>query len=498
MIWYLILLAVIVVLLILGGSLLFVRKYQHPDEVNKAWHCKILVVFGLTLACVQCLLIPFDIAFNGAEFNPLPTIWQVCYIGTAVYCFGVAPFFLVFYTSDEFSSFLKRLCTSLCWSILAGIGFCIVIGIGFAFLAEVEIPVESHGAPMLSEKQFKCLMANNKLSTIDCGQIAIKKLSSLYTVFDHVVKLRTTLVVFVLAMVAFIGSFLVMLYAGIGLFGLPLSMINAYRLRPHYISKDQFVTKKLEIAAWTRDLIDCAVKYRDQNMKKTSYTFSPRNDRFVNKVKSTLYELEKDYEKLIEAEKTHGQTSLWPYVHLVVGCICLVIASSWFIHILVYMFLKPAVRQPFLNSIFNQLSAAFPLAGVLAYMTFAVYLLFASVKGQMIFGMRFFLIAIHPLVPAGTMMNSMLFNASVIVLCSAACCRFCADAFDGYVAGTSTAQLFGTQVKYLKGIKIFYQYLVFYYIFFGMSALTALYMTIRPYFNKPKPKTAAEAIALQR
>jgi hypothetical protein len=42
--------------------------------------------------------------------------------------------------------------------------------------------------------------------------------------------------------------------------------------------------------------------------------------------------------------------------------------------------------------------------------------------------------------PAGTMMNSMLFNASVIVLCSAACCRFCADAFDGYVAGTSTAQ----------------------------------------------------------
>ena len=34
-------------------------------------------------------------------------------------------------------------------------------------------------APMLSEKQFKCLMANNKLSTIDCGQIAIKKLSSL-------------------------------------------------------------------------------------------------------------------------------------------------------------------------------------------------------------------------------------------------------------------------------------------------------------------------------
>jgi hypothetical protein len=42
------------------------------------------------------------------------------------------------------------------------------------------------------------------------------------------------------------------------------------------------------------------------------------------------------------------------------------------------MFLKPAVRQPFLNSIFNQLSAAFPLAGVLAYMTFAVYLLFAS------------------------------------------------------------------------------------------------------------------------
>ena len=38
---------------------------------------------------------------------------------------------------------------------------------------------------------------------------------------------------------AFIGSFLVMLYAGIGLFGLPLSRINEYRHRPHRISDDE-------------------------------------------------------------------------------------------------------------------------------------------------------------------------------------------------------------------------------------------------------------------
>ena len=32
-------------------------------------------------------------------------------------------------------------------------------------------------------------------------------------------------------------------------------------------------------------------------------------------------------------------------------------------------------------------------------------------------------------------------NAGVILLCSSACCRFCADAFAGYVAGTSTANV---------------------------------------------------------
>jgi hypothetical protein len=34
-------------------------------------------------------------------------------------------------------------------------------------------------------------------------------------------------------------------------------------------------------------------------------------------------------------------------------------------------------------------------------------------------------------------------NAGVILLCSSACCRFCADAFAGYVAGTSTANVHG-------------------------------------------------------
>jgi hypothetical protein len=43
--------------------------------------------------------------------------------------------------------------------------------------------------------------------------------------------------------VAFIGSFLVMLYAGIGLFGLPLSRINEYRHRPHRIPDDEYARK---------------------------------------------------------------------------------------------------------------------------------------------------------------------------------------------------------------------------------------------------------------
>ncbi len=38
---------------------------------------------------------------------------------------------------------------------------------------------------------------------------------------------------------------------------------------------------------------------------------------------------------------------------------------------------------------------------------------------------------------------------------------------------------------------------VFYYIFFSVCTLTVLFMVIRPYFRKAKPKTAAEAIALR-
>jgi hypothetical protein len=55
MLWYLILLAVIVVLLILGGSVLFVRKYQHAEDAGKAWAMKFLVVRAWEHHCKHSL-----------------------------------------------------------------------------------------------------------------------------------------------------------------------------------------------------------------------------------------------------------------------------------------------------------------------------------------------------------------------------------------------------------------------------------------------------------
>jgi LMBR1 domain-containing protein 1 len=68
-------------------------------------------------------------------------------------------------------------------------------------------------------------------------------------------------------------------------------------------------------------------------------------------------------------------------VQLILGIISAVLSISWMIQLILEVFLQ-GLLGPYLSDIFQKLTAAFPLFGVVAYGIFAFYLLACVVKGM--------------------------------------------------------------------------------------------------------------------
>jgi hypothetical protein len=106
-----------------------------------------------------------------------------------------------------------------------------------------------------------------------------------------------------------------------------------------------------------------------------------------------------------------------------------------------------------------------------------LYLLFCVIKGNFQFGVRIFCCwAVHPMEKGKTLMNSFLFNISLVLLGSMAITQFVTDCLSDYVAFTDIDALFNTLIKNLKFFKYFYRHHVFQYILFGVFVLSLFYM----------------------
>jgi LMBR1 domain-containing protein 1 len=156
-------------------------------------------------------------------------------------------------------------------------------------------------------------------------------------------------------------------------------------------------------------------------------------------------------------------------VQLAAGVLAVALSFSWFLQILLEIFLKG--KYPFLSAVFTSLAGAFPLFGVVAYGVFAFYLMVAIVAGSVRFAGRFFLISMHPMRLNGTMMNSLLFNVMILLVCSVSAIQLCATAFRQFASSSAIAQIFVAQIQYLKYLNLFYSLdvPVFYALLFAIS-----------------------------
>lgn len=457
---FLLFVALVIFIMVVIANIYILVYFQHEDDKNLAIFPKIVVVSGLTLACVAVLLLPMDVA-NAATFGDLPMVllWQIVYMAIAILCVFVIPFALFYYEAEDPESNSSQFWTALKYEAITVVVAFITLIIMYTFLGWVDIPIRGYES-----------------GTKDIDEEVSSSCPDECTGKSFIMTLGVTPPVYVMALIAFIGWFFFVLFGGIGLAALPLDLISDFQNRPKGIDLAEYADQKIKLNERANKLIEIGKNFEKEGRLQKQ---SRGNKKIFNKFKQAVFFLEKDWELLKIQYKQRGGNPLAYWFWLLVGIICSVLSIFWVIHICLFVFPETPV-DGFLNNYFMALDGFFPLFGVITYCMFCFYLLWCVVKGCMKFGMRFFFLRIHPMRVGGTMMNSFLFNTSMILICSVSVVQFCATAFSTYARLTAIDMIFGVQVRNLRFLQFFFQNNVFLYALVGLFAFSTIFLLIFP------------------
>ena len=504
---------------------------QHPDDKNEALFPKCLVLLGFMIAQGSILMIPLDVANQGTYAGcqgydntfcgglDMAMAWQILYIVVLAYIVLLIPFAIFYYEADDGQGNLKesQCCNAVKYELVVLLVAGLTLFLMFHFLGNTEIPVttyslhvNNHTAWIMEHGSWHNQTVAPPFAALGCDSTAdstavpavvaacdevIAQLS--YPGSSSVLTLPITFLVYVMAMMGWVGWFSFVLFAGVGLAALPVDCIMAFVYRPRHMDAVEFAEAQLSVRTRVNELIDIGEMLkaeREEKLKDNAGFFARRridgDDKItVNKLKQAVMILETDVSELkLCHENYHKYNPLVPFGKLLAGILSFALSALWLIQICVYV-LPPEPITPFLNDYFVLLDGFFSLFGVITVCVFSMYLLCCVVCGCFKLGMRFFIIELHPMVPNGTYMNSFLFNLGVILLCSLPVIQFSVIAFADYAQYSDVAQIFGVQIKHLKFFSKFWTTNAFIYAIIGTFALTAIFLVVRP---RDKPTSSLE------
>jgi len=128
------------------------------------------------------------------------------------------------------------------------------------------------------------------------------------------------------------------------------------------------------------------------------------------------------------------------------------------------------------------------------FAVFSLYLLWASMKGNIKFGLRFFCFTFYPMKKGSTFMNAILVNILMFNIWAMSLVHFCTISFDEYARLTEVDLIFGAQLKYMTFYKYFFKYTIFPYVLVGWAFVTLIYLMYKPVKNIDLKQLAAEKI----
>jgi LMBR1 domain-containing protein 1 len=240
------------------------------------------------------------------------------------------------------------------------------------------------------------------------------------------VLLQVTFIIYLAALMSFVGWFIFAIYVGIGFIALPIDCINAFRYRPRPLAFTELQKQRKALRDRASELMKVAYDLGRKNVEFSEQGHSGserRKNKRANATEMNRYRvlvdlLEGDMEKFQMSDPQYYRQYYNPFVpwaKLLGGIISVVLTVVWVVHIIIYMLFSPPL-YPFLNNYFTWFDTWFPLFGTISIAVFALYLLLAVAKGNTKFGTRFFLIKVHPMEAGKTLLNALVFNVALILL----------------------------------------------------------------------------------
>ena len=464
--WWLIVVAVVVCLVVLGLSCYFVVIFIAENDKASAWFPKAVVVVSLSIAMIGVLLLPFDIASRKdpttmSKLSGIDTelMWQVLLWIIGGLVIVIVPFTMFFYEAydPEQYSVVQQITPAALYTfglVACFIALCAVLWITVGI---AEIPYYSYTS------------AAQRVVAHDPG-IQYRQLKNI-----QILPIGVSLFVYVVGLLCGFGWLLFMIYGAVGLTALPVDTMSAWMNRPKPISQGEYAGEVERIASRADMLLKEGKKLQQEQRKKNNRSVRRR----VNALKQEVTLMEDEIEKLDIAYKDQGGSPFKVAFQLMGAVFGGILSLMWILHVFLYNTLN---LNPFLNDFLVQMDETFSLLGTLVYSIFAFYLLGCTVKGCVKVGMRLVIFTIHPMKIGDTLMNAMLFNTALILLTSVVVTQFCAWSFRFYATNTAVDTLLNLYVRRLKGIgtAMFY----FQYIFIIVAILSIFWVILCP--RKPQ------------
>lgn len=481
--WLTLTFTIIITISLIIANIYLLAYYCHPDDKGTAMGIiiKVFVVIGLGLAWAQVLMVPLDVS-NNRTFGgglDMKLFWFIIFMASVVYVLFFFPILTGLYETDPDWSCCDKFKHSFCCFICTMV---VIVAIGLILyftIGNANIPIDS----------IYCQMTT---SNIQDSSATVLTVASCDYDTDTKIEVEVSFMIYCVAVMSFISWFIFAIFGGIGLAAIPLDFFHDFCTRPKTIKSEEIEDRRKELVRNIDELKLLGEKVKDMEDKgynkefiwsKKRRNYNKKNHEF--KAGAVLAEKE-FYVINIAQEMKQEQCYLICYFLLIpFGIITSIITILWIIQfICTYFYMKDHRRAgyPFLSYMFiyfQDHNVAF--LSFIFFSIFCLYLLWATMKGNIKFGVRFLCCwSVHPMKKDETYMNSFLFNVSLILLGSISITQFCANSFPDYVTFTDIDMIFNVQIKYLDFFVWFYKYHVFEYILFGIFVISLIYLLLRP------------------
>lgn len=168
-----------------------------------------------------------------------------------------------------------------------------------------------------------------------------------------------------IGLMAFIGSWVLIIFLGVGLSAVPIDLIIEFRTRPKQLNQNKFNNRRNQLLKHVKGLRqegkrlenikDAADKSKGWKGFKQRRVFQ----RDLTKFEARCLIAEKEF-MILEKVSNISKVEPWLYwLKLFAGCILVVLSFVWFLHIFLWVLIKPRGNQvhPFLNNFLEGLRA---------------------------------------------------------------------------------------------------------------------------------------------